>query len=229
MERAAYRFLEQAEHSWWYTGRRRCIKQALTHVRVPHGEILDFGAGFGASFNLLHSYGHVDAYEIDEQSVAACRSRGYHQVFTSIPPITKQYALIGAFDVIEHIEDDVSALRGLHARMKKGGIMVVTVPAYAWLWSAHDELHKHFRRYTRRGICIALTKAGFTVEYASYWNTTLMPVAYIMRKFGKGGGESLTPSPAVNRLLSAVTWVESLLITFLPLPWGTGIVAVARK
>jgi len=230
MERIAYRFLEKAEKSWWYHGRRYAVTLALKRAgNLPQGKVLDFGAGRGAACTMLRAYGSVDAYEIDQESAEACRARGYEKVFTDMPPVENQYAFVSALDVVEHIEDDAGAVLGLYERMQKGGLLVVTVPAFMWLWSAHDKTHMHFRRYDKKSMTELLTRAGFTVEYVTYWNMTLTPMAYLMRKVGAGGGALLTPSPVVDALLTALVWLESRLMYFTSLPFGISFVAVARK
>ena len=233
MERKAYDFLVAAETSWWYRGRRRVVERALCCVSVPDGGYaLDFGSGFGANYSLLRAYSTaVDAYEIDAAAAAGCAARGYRHIAQACDALTRQerYDLIGAFDVIEHLKDDAHWLRAIHERLAPGGTLVLSVPAFQSLWSEHDVLHKHFRRYTIPSITRVLADAGFRVQYATYWNSMLLPVAYLLRALNRGGGDNLTPRRPIGSLLYALLWLESVLVPYVRLPWGTGIVVVATR
>ena len=231
MERIAYSFLTNAENSWWYRGRRFFVERALGSVSRKYATALDFGAGFGACFSLLSSVSPVvDAYEIDAEALEGCTKRGYRTSSGEWSDFRKErYHLVGAFDVIEHLEDDREWLTSIHTQMESPSTLVLSVPAFQWMWSVHDETHKHFRRYTVATISKVLEDAGFKVVYATYWNCALFPVAYILRLVGGGGGENLTPSTPVNWCLTAAVWLESRLVPYIRLLWGTGIIVLARK
>ncbi|MDQ5955142.1 MAG: hypothetical protein QG621_145 [Patescibacteria group bacterium] len=230
MERQAYNFLVAGEHSWWYSARRRFVERSLMGVQKVEGPALDFGAGFGACYELLAQYTRdVDAFEVDTEALEGCKKRGYRSASDTWADLQGPYALVGAFDVIEHLQDDAQWLRALYERMREGGTLVISVPAFQFLWSEHDVLHKHFRRYTKKTIGEALVRAGFTVVRATYWNFLLFPVALVLRLVGKGGGEALAPSRVVHALLNTLLASESKLVPTMSLPWGTGIIVVAQK
>ena len=230
MERKAYTFLVQAEHTWWYRARRRSIEHLLVGVPAVTGRALDFGAGFGACYEMLRQYcGVVDAFEMDGEALAGCKERGYAVATAQWEELQGPYALVGAFDVIEHLEDDVAWLKKIHARMQEGGTIAVSVPAFRFLWSKHDVQHQHYRRYTKKTITNALRDAGFEVVRTTYWNFLLFPVALLMRLIGKAGGESLSPSTPINATLDAILTLEATLIPTWSLPWGTSVAVIARK
>lgn len=229
MERKAYQYLRDGEGGWWYVGRFDAVAQVLARTPPHKGRVLDFGAGRGAACTFLAQYGTVDAYEVDAESSLVCKIRPYQKVYDDASHLAGPYSLIAAFDVIEHIDHDVEELRRLRNLLEEDGLLVITVPAYPWLWSAHDEHHKHFRRYTKKTITEALTKAGYTVEYRTYWNMVTLPLVYILRLFGGGGGEALTQPPLIEKILSLILSVESKCIRYASLPWGSGLVVLARK
>ncbi len=232
MERKAYDFLIGAESSWWYVSRARNIIRSLRSTPLPHGPVLDYGAGFGNCLPLLKKFGgEVDAFEIDPAGIEACRAKEYRRVLSDEYSLQQQggYSLVGAFDVIEHIEEDVQTLRTIHALLMTGGVFVANVPAFSWLWSEHDVQHHHYRRYTKKSFGDALHAAGFTVTYSTYWNCLLLPVAFLMRYLHAGGGENLSPATPVNRVLTALLWLESSLIPWPGLPWGISVIVVAKK
>lgn len=237
MRKEAFKLLHDIEDSWWYQGRKNVVGKVLEKFlskgeRENKREVLDFGAGFGGMLEELNKYGRVSAFEPDIEAKHACENRGYHKVF-----IERNYALsrvnnfrlVALLDVVEHVEDDKNLVESLYEVLPEGGRVIVTVPAYQWLWSSHDVEHHHYRRYTRERMEKLLTSYGFEVEYGSYWNMLLFIPAAIVRLFGFGGGDSLKMSPWLNALFYKVVSLETLFIPFLSLPFGTGIVVIARK
>ncbi len=231
MEKNAYDALRDTERSWWWRGRSYGVARAIARF-APKGAVLDAGAGYGSMFSVLRTTGPVTAFEPYADAARACETRGYERVVTERSDLAAdagRFALVGAFDVIEHIEDDGQFVRDLSAVLKSGGMLVATVPAFPFLWSAHDVEHHHFRRYTKSTIRAVLEAAGFEVLYASYWNFLLFPVAVALRLAGRGGKDNLLPAPVINRILTAIVWAESRLVPYLSYPAGTGIIVVARK
>lgn len=233
MEQKAYDRLKRVEDSWWWKGRSYVVSRLLLrYMRGSTNKILDVGAGYGSMFSVLSPYGPLTALEIYEEAARACKSRGYAEVFTrdsDLESRVEYFDLVGAFDVVEHMEDDTKFAQRLCRVLKKGGLLVATVPAFQSLWSAHDIEHHHFRRYSRRTLQALLTSAGFEVLYVSYWNCTLFPVAFVLRMINRGGGENLTPLKIISSLLSLLLWLESRCMPLLFLPWGISLVIIARR
>lgn len=188
MERHQFELIHEAEDSWWYRGRAAVVTAAL--ARIPKvADALDFGAGFGAARALLSRFAErVYAFEPDTEASGALAARGYAGVEQSAEAaLARRYGLIALLDVVEHIEDDAGFLRELHGALIPGGRIILTVPAYQWLWSPLDVHSRHYRRYTRRQLVGRLRAAGYRVEFASYWNTFLFPVAALVRLMGSAG------------------------------------------
>jgi SAM-dependent methyltransferase len=150
-----------------------------------------------------------------------------------LPFAQDRFDLIAAFDVLEHIDDDGEALRALHNRLTPHGLLVLTVPAFGWLWSRHDEFSHHKRRYTRAGLTALLTERGFAIVYSSYFNTFLFPVALTRLKLGAllhvtpSRAMRIPPAP-LNRALTAIFSLERALIPRLSFPYGVSILLCAR-
>jgi SAM-dependent methyltransferase len=209
-------------------------------------EILDAGSGTGGNLAMLSSFGHVCAMEMDAEARALADKRGIVTVEEGefpdrIPFADKQFGLVAMFDVLEHIEQDFSALTAIHARLADSGKLLLTVPAFELLWSMHDTMHHHKRRYSLPPLIRMLERAGYKVTFASYINFWLFPLIALVRVVDRlSGGRiigkkpdsnaelSIPPAP-VNRLLEAVFASESGLIRKLRLPFGVSILLVAEK
>jgi|SRR3989344_5376244 len=233
MKKEAFTLLRDAEKSWWYKGRALAIHATLMRARVatPVESILDFGAGFGGMYAELARLSlQIDAFEPDADARAVAAQNGYTSTYTTAEEaLSKQYGLVGLFDVIEHIKDDKTFLRSLHKALMPGGLLAVTVPAYQFLWSEHDVMHQHFRRYSKRLLRNLLSDAGYEIIAISYWNTLLFIPAAVVRLLGYSGSSALTVSGFVNALFLFVVTIESKILRFCQLPFGVSLVVVARK
>jgi SAM-dependent methyltransferase len=143
----------------------------------------------------------------------------------------KHYDLIGAFDVVEHVEDDRAALASIAERLKPGGKLVLTVPAHQWMWSAHDVVNHHKRRYSKRGLRRLLEESPLKLDTIGYFNSLLFPVAIAERLSSKLRGKddadlTLPPAP-LNTVLERIFAAERHLVGRLPLPPGLSLFAVA--
>jgi len=134
--------------------------------------------------------------------------------------------------VLEHVADEAGALRACRRLLAPGGRLVVTVPAYAWLWSRHDELLGHRRRYTAGSLRAVVEAAGFAVDRVTYFNTLLAPpimATRIVRAALRRSRHDLErPAPLVNRLLARAFGAEATLLRFASLPFGISILLIAR-
>jgi SAM-dependent methyltransferase len=143
----------------------------------------------------------------------------------------KSYDLIGAFDVIEHIDDDHAALAAIATKLKPGGKFMMTVPAHPWMWTAHDVANHHKRRYSKRALRALIDGSPMRLEKIGYFNSLLFPLAVADRAAAKlrgkdDGNVSLPPTP-LNSALEAVFGAERYLVGRLPLPPGLSLFAVA--
>jgi SAM-dependent methyltransferase len=177
----------QAEdRHWWYRGRRTVLDGVIANLGLPgSARILDAGCGSGRNMVELSRYGRVTGIELSETSVALARQRNAGEVISGslleMPFAQDSFDLAVTLDVIEHLEDDLAALRELRRTVAPGGALLVTVPAYQWLWSGHDEINHHHRRYTRGSLQKVAEAAGWRQQRTTYFNSLLLPVAIMLR------------------------------------------------
>jgi SAM-dependent methyltransferase len=173
------------DRHWWYRGRRRVLRAVLAELPLPPDpRLLDAGCGSGATLDLLAELGRVSGVDASERAVDAARGRGHDDVYVAsveeLPFPDDAFDLVTCLDVIEHTPDDVRRLRELRRVTKPDGHLVLTVPAYPSLWSAHDVANRHYRRYTRRALRAATSAAGWrTVRETSFNSLLLAPAAAV--------------------------------------------------
>lgn len=233
MKAPVYDMIHHAERGWWYRGRTAAIRAIINRARVlPRGKALDYGAGYGAMREIFAEYTSVDAVEVYPEARASCKTRGYDHLFETAENMlssSDKYGCVGAFDVIEHIEDDSGFLADVFSKLEPGGVLIGTVPAHQFLFGPYDEAAKHFRRYEKGPLQKQLAAAGFSVRSISYWNMLLFPVAALLRLFGTETGGSLSPPLVLDKILGWVVLAEALCLRIFPLPIGLSIVFVAQK
>ena len=239
MERVVYeQMAELDQRHWWYVARREVIAALIRReVRPPaNARVLEIGCGTGHNLAMLAEFGHVEALELDDEARAVAETRLGRTVMNApLPELAgvpqKQYDLIGAFDVVEHIDDDVAALASIATRLKPGGKLVVTVPAHQWMWSAHDVVNHHKRRYSKPALRKLFERSPLRLETIGYFNSLLFPVAIAERLSSKLRGKDeadLTMPPALlNTALEKVFAAERHLVGRLPLTPGLSLFAVA--
>ncbi len=241
MERATYaRMAEiQSEH-WWYEGRRAIISSVISALNLPKdAAILEAGCGPGANLAMLAAHGRVSAFEPDGFSRAhAAAATGIAVLEGYLPepvPFSEPFDLVGAFDVIEHVADDAGSLRALHGLTKPGGYTLFTVPAWMFLWSAHDVANHHHRRYTRPAFAKLLREAGYEIVFISYINMLLFPAVAAVRflknllKVKDSPDDRMPRLKVVNTLLYHLFAAERYLLRVCPLPFGVSIIALCRR
>ena len=233
MRKEAFKLLQQAEQSWWYKGRALVIRAMIARARIatPLESILDFGAGFGGMYSELARLSpRVYAFEPDASARTVAAQHAYAFSYSTVEEaLSRRYELIGLFDVIEHIEDDKTFLLSLHKALMPNGLLAITVPACPFLWSEHDAVCQHFRRYTKRSLSNLLTNAGYEVLTMSYWDTFLFLPAALMRFLGKSGSSALALPNFLNKLLLLVVEVESKILRVCSFPFGVSLIVIARK
>ena len=248
MERSYYQeyfFFEQ--DNWWFVSRRRILVSLLRHFlpRRNDLQILDAGCGTGINLEYLAEFGNVVGADNSEEAIEFCRKRGNASVVrTDLCDLEwkdDHFDLVTALDVIEHIDRDEVAVRELARVTKPGGHLLVTVPAFPALWSEHDEINHHRRRYRAATLRDLLLSHGCEIVKFTYMNAFLFPIAYAVRTwqqlrhriFGKSAHPPRTDfvdyHPVVNAILTAIFTAETPLVTFAGLPFGLSIVCIARK
>lgn len=223
---------------WWFAARRIIIGSLLRSLGLPsQAEILEVGCGTGGNFRMLTNFGSVTAVEHDEAAAQMARERDIAPVLSGklpyeIPGFSWQFDLIALFDVIEHVKEDGDSLQTLSAILKPGGRIILTVPAFPFLWSRHDEDNHHFRRYRRRYLEELTCQCGLTLDYVTYFNFWLFsPVAAIrlIRKvlpYRESWGDMRQPHEKVNRILQSIFASERHIVGRGSFPFGISLIAV---
>lgn len=242
MNESAYTEMAQVQdHHWWYVARREILREQLRLLTLPAGaEILEVGSGTGANLALLAQFGRVTGLEMEQRAIdLARRSLGRREDIRllqgrcpeDLGRLAQRFDLVCLFDVLEHIAQDLEALSRLRALLKPGGRLLLTVPAYQWMWGPHDEHFHHARRYAKGELLQACDCAGFAVARACHFNTLLFPLALAERLrekwTGRRGAGSRTPSPVVNAVLARIFGAERFLLSRIQPPFGLSLLLVA--
>ena len=238
-----WRYREQFEledRHWWFRARRRVISSLLSRAALPPSpRILDAGCGTGRNLLEFGSLGQATGVDVSPQAVEFCRGRGVEDVrqaaVEELPFDALSFDLLLATDVIEHVDDDVAVLRELRRVAADDARLILTVPAYQWLWSSHDESVHHRRRYTAGRLRERVLATGWAPTVETYFFSTVLPPVALLRtvrtRTGRSGKSDLAlPRPTVNRLLELTVRGEARLIERgLRLPAGVsvGMVCVA--
>lgn len=243
MDPAAYRqFVELEERHFWFVGRRRIFCALLDrHLGPGTGRrVLDVGCGAGGLLGPLARYGDVVGVDMEPEMVELCRRRGFAaRVGDATEPLGEGHDLVCLFDTIEHVADDVLALRRAGEALGPGGLLCVSVPAYQFLYANNDRVVHHQRRYTARLLRRRMREAGLTPVHVSHFNVLLFPVILpvvlakkaLERVRDPGDTTNLSapvPGP-LNRVLTAVMSSERHVVPRVGLPVGHSIVALARR
>jgi len=239
MERIVYeQMAELDQRHWWYRARREVLAALIRREVQPpaNARVLEIGCGTGHNLAMLGEFGSVDALELDDEARAVAEQRlGKSVMRAPLPELAgvpeRHYDLIGAFDVIEHIDDDQAALASIAGRLKPGGKLVVTVPAHQWMWSAHDVVNHHKRRYSKRALRALVQGSSLKLERSGYFNSLLFPLAVAERLSsklrGKDDADLSLPPRLLNAALERVFALERHLVARLHLPPGLSLFAVA--
>lgn len=190
--------LDHEDHHWWYRGRRRIVIDTIDRLELPTDRpprLLDAGCGSGRMLDELAARGNASGLDLNPDSVALARGRGHDDVreghVETLPWPDETFDLVTCLDVVEHTGDDRVTLRELRRVTRPGGHAIVTVPAYQALWSNHDVLNRHYRRYGRRTFRIAASDAGWEIEWMTFFNSILLAPASTVRLVQRARRESV--------------------------------------
>ena len=241
MDRIVYdRMAAHDSTHWWYRARRDILADYIArYAALPEdARILEIGCGTGHNLATLGGFGRVDAIEIDPAARAIAAERLGRPVgdapLPKLPGVPRRgYDLVAVLDVVEHIADDVAALKAMATLLRPGGKVLIAVPAHQWMWSAHDTVNHHHRRYSKATLRRAIGSAGLRPVRLTYFNSLLFPLAAAARLAGRVTGrddsdDSPPPRP-VNALFETVFRWERALVGRVPLTPGLSIVTLAYQ
>jgi SAM-dependent methyltransferase len=241
MEETAYtEMYEQEDRHWWFRGRRAFIWALLRHTDLPDkARLLDAGCGTGRNLVEFGRLGTASGVDPSADAVAFCQERSlenvHHAGLEALPFGTGEFDLLLACDVLEHIRDDIGALRELRRVAVNDGYLIITAPAYQWMWTNHDVQLHHVRRYTLPVLAHRAAAAGWHLEFATYFNSLLLPIAAAARlassQSSRRGHTDLDRTPtALNGVLEVPLRLEAALIARgVRLPAGVSLGLVCRR
>ncbi|NJK36191.1 MAG: class I SAM-dependent methyltransferase [Oscillatoriales cyanobacterium SM2_2_1] len=240
MEPYLYTTMAQLEpQHWWFLARRQILCRVIDQLLRPGDRLLDVGCGTGFILEALQT--RYDVWGLDSAAIAIeqCQQRGVRQVCQgSFEDLSAQpFDLITFLDVIEHLSDDRQALLIARSHLKDHGKLLITVPAYQFLWSQHDVAHHHYRRYRRSPLRSLLQQTGYHPLHLSYFNTALFPLIAAIRLKQRlhppatpsTPSDLSLPAPWLNRTLQWIFAQERWLMPHIPLPFGVSLLAIAQK
>ena len=242
MEIMSYKIESDVEaNHWWFVGRRKLLSRVIADLHIaPTARVLDVGTGTGTNIRLLKSLGYRNIVGIDNNSEAVrfCAEKGLGHVrkgnIYDLPFVAKEFQLILATDVIEHVDNDEKALLELKRVLASDGVLVLAAPAFHCLWGLQDEIAHHKRRYTIRQLQRQMIKAGLNCEESFYFNYLFFIPRWIMCKLMRIfrirlASENLINTPLLNRILLAIFTLDIATARFITPPFGVSLLIVARK
>ena len=231
----------QSKNNFWSMAKRDLIDIVLSIFVRPLFEgrnppsVLNVGAGIGDDLRILKRYGLITVVDIDEKALdiipeAACVEKRVADVL-DLPYADESFDVVTCFDVFEHVQDDERAFHEVHRVLKRGGLLIFTVPAFQVLFSSHDRVLKHARRYDRQMLLKRLS--NFSILLLSYWNLVLfLPIAIlrVLNKASPPREDSFTPRRLANIFLFHLLHIENLLLKRrFNLPFGLSLLGICKK
>lgn len=239
MEKYLYGDLyELEEKHWWHIAKRALCKKLIKNY-FRRGKILDVGCGTGKNVEYFSDLGPVWGIDNSNEALSFCVN------YRHLKNIKKgdaaksgfknnYFDLVYMLDVLEHT-DDRKSLGEMHRILKKNGLLLITVPAYHWMWSKWDDQLHHKRRYTSKNLYTTLNNNGFKVLKISYFNSFLVLPVYLVRKIKtltsnkNYGSDFRIGNLFINRVMLTLAKVEHFVIKHTSVPFGLSIVVICKK
>lgn len=237
-------YIKAEELHWWWVARRCILRYFFSRIltdskKKQFNRVLEIGCFTGKNISALKEYSR-EWFGIEPSISAAETARlntPYAHIVTGNFPdvaLDNKFDVVCMFDVLEHIEHSESSLCVIANMLEDSGRLILTVPAYQWLWSEFDVQNHHFRRYTRKQLTTELRKAGFKIDYISYYNTFLFLPAALQRLIKKCFGETRNdsdtaiPQLLINKLLTKIFESEKFILRHIRFPFGLSLIAIAH-
>lgn len=247
MHEQLYRDIYETELThWWSRARRHILAATLRQFAPPDRplRIADVGCGMGSTFGMLSEFGWVAGIDSSPTALSFSKERGHPSLVAAslpnLPFADGTFDVVCALDVIEHIDNDYAAADELWRVCKPGGLLLITVPAYEWLWSEHDEINDHCRRYTRSRLQASFERDPIEYLKLSYMNTLLAPPVMLFRLLKRTVRKAPNNSAELksdiyslpsflNGILEKIFASEAVWLRHGSLPFGISVLCVARK
>lgn len=241
MDEFVYDFFNE-DKWWWSVGRRALVNKLWKRYSNASQDpaILDIGCGAGTTLKELEKAGRGYGMDVSPHALKYCLQRGVDPVCMAdasrLPYRNEQFDLVVCTDVLEHVRDDVDAMREMYRVARPGAVIILTVPALQFLWSRRDEQCHHFRRYNLAEVKEKTRAAGLESVRTTYINFPLLvpllllvKVGHLLRRNPSRKMDYVLVPPFINRVLGWVVSAEARWLSRLDLPLGTSIACVAVK
>lgn len=235
-------FFEFEKTHWWFVARRYILMNLIKDYLQPSlaNRILDLGCGAGLTLQSLSRFGRVFGVDASELAIHYSRKNSdgplvLGSLDQGLPFKPRTFHLITMLDLLEHIEDDAAAMVSVGSLLEKGGLLVCTVPAFPSLWSRHDEVNRHLRRYYKAELVGKLTAAGFAIRKITYFNFFLFGPIWVRRQLNrwlttKAKRSDFTHlSRLPNACLRTLFQWESRWLRGHSFPFGVSLLAIASR
>ncbi len=245
MEQSSYKTTyEHEKHYWWYISRAEILKHLYSKLdfnrnRNTKPRILNIGCGTGMLSSLFAQEAEITSLDFSHDALKFCDSMNLKRLIRadaqSLPVQDESFEHVFCFDIIEHLENDTQALREMYRVLRPGGRVLLTTPAYKFLWSSFDDLNWHKRRYTKRELKKILRDADFNIDKLSYYNFFLFPLAVARRVYEKlfkrEQEEYYLPEVGrlTNTLFKRIFSFERFLLPYISFPFGVSLIAIISK
>jgi len=227
------------EKNWWFISRRDIIFFLIKKMDLPKdAKILEIGCSGGSLMKILNENGYhnITGIDISEDAINLCKERGVDAKVMDGAKILfedNKFDLIIASDILEHIKNEGAALSEWNRVLKTSGKLIIFVPAFNLLWSKHDEINKHYRRYDKEELSKKLKGADFKLYKSSYWNFFLFfPLCFIniFEHFLKKPKDHLRElNPLINKALIILLKIEKFFLNYRSLPIGVSVFIIGIK
>jgi SAM-dependent methyltransferase len=235
------RYHEVETENWWFVSRRRYLLDLLKNV-PKDSKILDIGCSSGIFLKDLERLDfkaeNLFGIDISEKAIENCKNNGIQNAFVMDAQnisLSEKFDIIIASDCLEHLSNDIQALKNWCDLLKTGGMLYVFVPAFQSLWSNHDEVNMHFRRYTNKELKEKLINDKMTILKSSYWNFFLFIPLYLFRKIdsvvsrNKKKEGQVIDGKITNVVLLQLLLFENRILKYVNFPFGVSTFCIAKK
>lgn len=232
---------EVEENHWWFVGRRWLFAREVAKLNIaPDGAVLDVGTSTGTNLRMLQELGYrnVTGLDFSETAIRYCAEKGLGDVrqgdICQMPFADGSFELVLATDIIEHVDDDHTAVHEIARVLKPGQRALITVPTFPSLWGLQDIKAQHKRRYRMHGLLDVLKQNGLVPERRYYFNFLLFVPIWIARQIIsafsiKMESENELNSPLINCILQAIFSVDIAIAPIIRPPFGVSALVIAKK